>query len=317
MPEVVDGVKQTPLPGVSMRYSFDNAAAPTTKETQYYEMLGTRGIWHKGWKAVTEHGPMPSDIGRFDQDRWQLFHTDVDRAEANDLAAKHPEKVKELSELWLAEAKKYDVLPLNDLAFLEFIKLEYRVAVPPSGRYTYYPNTTEVPEASSASTHGRSFKVFAEVEFTGDSKGVIVAQGSRFGGYSLFVKGGTLFFVYNFLGVPPEQRLTCAAPPLGKHIVGVEFAKERQGEHGESHGTMKLYVDDKAITEAPFRTMAGRYSLCGEGLCIGYDGGDAVSSEYKPKFPFSGGRVIKVVYDIGADAYVDVERELAAVMARD
>jgi hypothetical protein len=123
--------------------------------------------------------------------------------------------------------------------------------------------------------------------------------------------------VNNFLGVPPEQRLTSAAPPLGKHIVGVEFAKESQGEHGESHGTMKLSVDYKAITEAPFRTITGRYSLCGEGLCIGYDAGDAVSSEYKPKFPFSGGRVIKVVYDIGADGYVDVERELAAVMARD
>ena len=92
MPEVVDGYEQTPLPGVSMRYSFDAADAPTTKETQYYEMLGTRAIWHKGWKAVTEHGPVPIGRGRFDQDRWQLFHTDVDRAEAHDLADEHPEK---------------------------------------------------------------------------------------------------------------------------------------------------------------------------------------------------------------------------------
>jgi Sulfatase len=220
MPEVVDGAKQTPLPGVSMRYTFDDAKAPTRKETQYYEMLGTRGIWHKGWKAATEHGPLPSDIGKFDQDRWQLFHTDEDRSEAVDLADKHPERVKELSELWLAEAKKYDVLPLNDLAILEFIKLEYHVVVPPSGRYTYYPGTTEVPEASTASTHGRSFKIFAEVEFTGDSQGVIFAQGSRFGGYSMFVKGGKLFFVYNFLGISPEQRLTCDAPALGKQSSG-------------------------------------------------------------------------------------------------
>jgi hypothetical protein len=183
-------------------------------------MLGTRGIWHKGWKAATEHGPLPSDIGKFDQDHWQLFHTDEDRSEAVDLADKHPERVKELSELWLAEAKKYDVLPLNDLAILEFIKLEYHVVVPPSGRYTYYPGTTEVPEASTASTHGRSFKIFAEVEFTGDSQGVIFAQGSRFGGYSMFVKGGKLFFVYNFLGISPEQRLTCDAPALGKQSSG-------------------------------------------------------------------------------------------------
>ena len=92
MPDVVDGVKQTPLPGVSMRYSFDNGNAPTRKETQYYEMLSTRSIWHKGWKATTEHGPM-INVGKFDQDRWQLFNTDVDRAEAHDLAAQHPDKV--------------------------------------------------------------------------------------------------------------------------------------------------------------------------------------------------------------------------------
>jgi arylsulfatase A-like enzyme len=317
MPDVVDGVTQTPLAGVSMKYTFDDAKAPTTKETQYYEMLGTRGIWHKGWKAATEHGPLPSDIGHFDQDRWQLFHTDADRAEAVDLATKHPDKLKELADLWMAEAKRNDVLPLNDLGLLEFIKLEYHVAVPPTGRYTYYPGTTEVPEASVASTHGRSFKIFAEVEFTGDTKGVICAQGSRFGGYSLFVKGGQLFFVYNFLGIQPEQRLVCAAPTLGKHIVGVEFIKEKQGAHGESIGTARLHVDAEAKAEGPIRTMTGRYSLCGEGLCVGYDGGDPVSREYGPQSPLTGGRVIKVVFDVADEGYVNVEQELAAAMARD
>ena len=106
MPEVVDGYEQTPLPGVSMRYSFDAADAPTQKETQYYEMLGTRGIWHKGWKAVAEHGPVPLNLGKFDEDRWQLFHTDEDRSEAHDLAEQHPEKLEELKALWLEEAEK-------------------------------------------------------------------------------------------------------------------------------------------------------------------------------------------------------------------
>lgn len=317
MPDVVDGVKQTPLAGVSMRYSFDNAEAPTRKETQYYEMTGTRGIWHKGWKAATEHGPLPSNIGNFDKDRWQLFHVDEDRSEAVDLADRHPDKVQELKQLWLAEAKKYQVLPLNDLSVLEFIKLEYHVDVPESGRYTYYANTTEVPEASVASTHGRSFKIFAEVEFTGESQGAIFAQGSRFGGYSLFVKEGKLVFVYNFLGIPPEQRLSGDAPALGKHVVGVEFVKAKQGENGESLGAMKLYVDDKVVDQGVFRTMTGRYSLCGEGLCIAYDGGDAVSSEYKSKFSFVGGRVIKVVFDLADDQFIDVERKFAAALARD
>ena len=113
-PEFVQGYEQTPLPGVSMRYSFDaEPDAPTTKETQYYSMLGTRGIWHQGWKAVAVHGPT-SGLGNFDKDVWQLFHTDEDRAEAHDLAGEHPDKVEELVRVWFAEAGKYDVLPLDD-----------------------------------------------------------------------------------------------------------------------------------------------------------------------------------------------------------
>jgi arylsulfatase len=111
--------------------------------------------------------------------------------------------------------------------------------------------------------------------------------------------------------------LTATAPALGKHVVGVEFAKDKQGASGESLGIMKLYIDDKIVAEGQMRTMTGRYSLCGEGLCIGYDAGDAVSSEYKPKFAFSGGRVIKVIFDLGKDEYVDAERKFAEALARD
>jgi arylsulfatase len=317
MPEVVDGHKQTPLPGVSMRYSFASADAPTQKQTQYYEMLGTRGIWHKGWKAVTEHGPVPIGLGKFDQDRWQLFHTDEDRAEAHDLAEQHPDKVAELAGLWLEEAKKYNVLPLNDLSIFEFRPLEYTVAVPESGQYTYYPGTSEIPEASAANTNGVSYKVLAEVEFTKDSQGVVFAQGSRFGGHSLFVKSGKLMYVYNFLGVPPEQRIVAEAPTSGTHIVGVEFTKERVGDYHEPHGPLKLYVDGDVVAQEEIRTIASRFSLCGEGLCIGYDGGDAVSSEYEPKFEFTDGRIVKVIFDVADDGYVDVEQHLAAAMARD
>ncbi len=166
-PDVVAGVEQTPLSGVSMAYSFDEAEAATTKETQYYEMFGNRAIWHNGWKAVTEHGPI-TGIGHFDKDKWQLFHTDVDRSEAHDLADEQPEKLQELIALWFEEAKANNVLPLNDLAAVgadlqKILELEYHIAVPPSGKYTYYPNTSEVPERSAANTHAVSFKVLADV----------------------------------------------------------------------------------------------------------------------------------------------------------
>jgi arylsulfatase A-like enzyme len=317
MPEVVDGHRQVPLPGVSMRYTFDDAAAPTKKGAQYYEMFGTRGIWHDGWKAVTEHGPLPFNRGKFDEDRWQLFHTDEDRSEAHDLADLYPKKVEELKALWFEEAQKYNVLPLSDIAILDMDKYGYVVPVPESGQYVYYPGTAEVPEISAANTHNVSYKILAEVEFTAETQGVIVAQGSRFGGYSLFVKDGKLTYVYNFLGIPPEQRLCADAPVAGKHIVGVEFTRTSMGEHYEPHGSMKLHLDEQVVAEAEMRTMVSRYSLCGEGLCVGYDGGDAVSKEYKPKFEFKGGRIVKVVYDVADDAYVDVERVFAAALARD
>ena len=156
--------KQSPLAGVSMRYSFDAADAPTQKETQYYEMLGTRGIWHKGWKAVTEHGPIRSGSSNFDQDRWQLFHTDEDRAEAHDLAEEHPEKVEELVDLWFEEAKKYNVLPLNDMQVVARILRVPRDGVQRSrSRRAASTRTTRArprsPSASAANVHGVSYKV--------------------------------------------------------------------------------------------------------------------------------------------------------------
>jgi len=264
-------------------------------------MLGTRGIWQKGWKATALHGPVPIDLGHFDKDTWQLFHVDEDRSEAVDLASKYPERVKELADLWLEEAKKNQVLPLSDVSIPEIHKLEYHMTLPPDGRYTYYPGTTEVPEASGAPTLGRSFKITAEVELSGKPQGVIVAQGSRFGGYTLFAKNGQLNFVYNFLGIPPEQRLSTAMPAAGKHTIKVEFVKEKMSPNHETLGTMKLSVDGKAVADKAFRTQSGHYALAGEGLCVGYDSGDAVSRDYKPRFPFSGGTISKVVFDVATD----------------
>jgi arylsulfatase len=162
-------------------------------------------------------------------------------------------------------------------------------------------------------------KILAEVEFTPGTQGVIVAQGARFGGHALFVEDGNLYCVFNPLGIPPEQKLVGPAPTSGQQIVGVDFTKDRIGEHGEAHGTCTLFVDDNVIAEQEIRTIAAFYALCGEGLCVGYDRGDAVSSEYRPKFEVTDGTITKVVFDVADDAYVDVERErhLAAALARD
>ena len=286
-------------------------------------MFGSRGIWHDGWKAVTEHGPGNGKSG-FENDRWQLFHTDVDRAEAHDLAEEHPDKLDELKALWMQEAEANNVLPLNDLQiignpkdFETFIQMEFHMPVPPSGQYTYYPGTSEVPERSAANTHGVSYKVLAEVDLGPQAEGVIFAHGSRFGGHALFIKEGTLHYVYNFLGIPPEKRISAPLTLSGRHILGVEFTKERVGENREGIGPLKLYVDDKMVAQDEIRTVLGHFSLCGEGLCIGYDSSDPVSSLYSSGFAFTGGEIVKVVFDVADDAYIDLEAHLAAAMARD
>ncbi|NNC11085.1 arylsulfatase [Planctomonas sp. JC2975] len=323
MPEEYNGVKQRPLDGVSMRYSFDSSDAATTKPVQYYEMFGNRGIWQDGWKAVTEHGPV-SGMSGFEHDTWQLFHTDVDRSEAHDVADQHPEKVEELKALWLSEAKRNEVLPLNDLQIIgnpkdyeTFLGMEFHQPAPPSGQFIYYPDTSEIPERSAANVHGGSYKIAAEVEFTPDTQGVIFAHGSRFGGHALVVKDGRVYYVYNFLGIPPEDHVAAPVPTSGKHIIGVEFVKEGVGQYREPKGPVKLYIDDQQVGEKQIRTVLGHFSLCGEGLTIGRDSADPVSDLYGHGFDFSGGAIERVVFDIADDAYVDLEAHLAAAMARD
>jgi arylsulfatase len=319
MPDVVQGYEQTPLPGVSMRYSFDDASVPTMKQVQYYEMFGTRALWRDGWKVVAQRGPNVGK-GHFESDTWQLFHIEEDRAENHDLAAENPQLVQQLVAQWYVEAGKYDVLPLDDRTVAELIAVQPEALIPPGGIYRYYPGTLEVPEFAAANTRGRSYKILAQVELDedGGAEGVLYAQGARFGGHALFVKDRKLWYVYNFIGIPPEQQLVSPVElTSGAHVLGVEFVKESTDERHTTHGTAKLYVDADLVAQAELRTQPGHFALCGEGLTIGRDGGDPVSKEYDAGFAFTGGRILEVEVNIGDDVYLDVERDFAAALARD
>jgi arylsulfatase A-like enzyme len=316
-PSEIDGVDQVPLVGESMRYSFDAADAPTPRTRQYYCMLGTRGIWEEGWKAVAVHGPT-SGIGHFDDDQWELFNVDEDRAEAVDLAAEHPDKLKQLVEVWFEEAGKYDVLPLDDRHPWEIIADVRPQSEAVRDTYTYYPHTAEVPEAAAPNIRGRSFKVLAEVEIESpDADGVIFAQGGRFGGHALFLKDRRAHYVYNFLGVPPEQHFSSDELAPGRYVIGMDFAKEEVGDHGEAVGTTRLHVDDKVVAEGPMRTQVGMFTLCGDGLCVGRDSSDAVSSAYESPADLTGASVLQVEVNLGDDQYIDLEREAFAALARE
>jgi arylsulfatase len=321
MPDTYRGVKQYPLSGVSMRYTFDaKPDGPTQKKRQYFEMLGTRGIWEDGWRAASVHAPI-SGHGHFDQDKWELYHVDEDRSESTDLADKYPEKLEHLKKVWMEEAKRNLVLPLDDRSAVEVLSgIERPSTEPPRQRYVYYPDTTPVPEGVAANIRGRSYKILASVEVKDDTSGVIFAHGSRFGGHSLFIQDKKLNYIYNFLGIPPEQRFISSEElKPGTYTLGMEFTKEKTGKHGESHGHTKLYINDKVVAEGSMRTQIGKFTLCGDGLCIGYDSADAVAAEYTPETQgkFTGGKIQYVEVSVEKEQYRDLEKEMAAAMAVD
>ena len=316
MPDVVDGYQQVPLVGTSMRYTFD-ADGPTRRGGQYYCMLCTRGMWEDGWKIVAVHGPT-SGIGKFDDDRWELYHVDEDRSEARDLAAEHPERVERLVARWFEEAEKFDVLPLDDRLPLEILKEERPQAEPLRERYVYYADAAEVPESAAVNIRSRSYRLLAEVDLTSpDAEGVIFAHGSRFGGHALFLHEQKLHYVYNFLGIPPEQTFVSERLEPGRHVLGVEFTRQSAGERGESHGTTRLFVDDEVAAEGPMRTQPGHFTLCGDGLCVGRDSSDAVSELYTAPGTFKGGTIVQVEVNVGADQYLELEKEAMAALARE
>ena len=316
MPEQYRGVKQYPISGVSMRYSFDSADAPTTKKRQYYAMLGTRGIWEDGWKASALHAPI-SGKGHFDQDRWELYHVDEDRSESTNVADQHPDKLKGLIDAWYQEAKNNYVLPLDDRTAVDMITIERPRFEPLRDRYIYYPDTSPVPEAVAANIRGRSYKIVANVDLTGDARGVLFAHGSRFGGHVLFINDGKLHYVYNFLGIKPEQRFSSRRLSPGKHTLGMEFVREKSGTYGESLGATTLYVDGQAVDTGPMRAQMGRFTLAGDGLCVGYDSGDNVCGDYRNPGTFTGGSIQGVVIDVSEEPFIDLQREAAAALARD
>jgi arylsulfatase len=319
MPKVYRGVEQWPLSGNSMKYSFDaKPDDPTQKHRQYYAMLGTRGMWVDGWKVVATHAALTGK-GHFDQDPWELYHVDVDRSESKDLAKEQPDKLKELVNAWNEEAEKNLVLPLDDRTAAQLLGVERPSDEPPRERYVYYPNTAPVPEGVAVSVRGRSYKILANVEITdANANGVLFAHGSRFGGHTLFIKGQKLHYVYNFLGIKPEQHFVSSDTlEPGKYSLGMEFIREKAGEHGENVGSMKLYINDKVVAQGPMKTQLGKFTLAGDGLCVGYDSGDAVSQEYTTPGTFKGGTIHAVGVTVEKASYADLEKEAARALSRD
>jgi arylsulfatase len=209
----------------------------------------------------------------------------------------------------LEEAKKNNALPLDDRTTMQIITLPRPTEEVATDIYTYYPHTSAVPEAVCVNIRGKSFKIIANVEITAESKGVIFAHGSRFGGHSLFIKDHKLYYVYNFLGIKEQQLVSTEALKPGKYTLGMEFTKEKAGAHGESEGTAKLYINDKAVATAAMTAQVGKFTLVGDGLCVGFDSGDPVSKQYTSPGEFEGGEISFVKVSTGKEQYLDLEME--------
>jgi arylsulfatase A-like enzyme len=319
-PETVKGVTQIPIQGVSMRYSFDAANLPSARSTQFYSMLGTRGIWHNGWKAVTTH-PALSGWSHFDQDTWELYHTDEDRSELHDLAADEPGRLAELIGLWFYEAGVNHAFPLDDRGAVELMTTPRPQLVPPRDRYVYRPGGAEVPESVAVNLRNRSYSIGALVDIPGPgAQGVLFAHGSRFGGHALYVKDNRLHYAYNFVGIM-EQRVDGTEDlPTGEQLLlAASFEKEGQDANGIAEGTLTLWYGDKQVGQGRIKTQPGKFSIAGEGLCVGRDSGEPVTDDYpgEPPWSFTGGKLHRVVVDVSGDPFIDLEREAAAMVARE
>jgi hypothetical protein len=318
-PETIKGHVQSPFDGVSMRDSIDDAAASSARKTQFYAMLGSRSIWHEGWKAVTTH-PTLAGWSHFNDDTWELYHTDADRAELRDLATERPEKVRELVNIWFSEAGANGAFPLDDRSPVEILTTPRPQLTAPRTRYVYFPDVAPVSEWQSVNIRNRSFVIGALLDIPAPgAEGVLFALGSRFGGHALYVKDNRLHYVNSFVGSVEQKIVGSEDIPTGKNVLlSASFDKDGQQPDGAT-GTLSLYHADRKVGEAQIKTQLGAFAIAGAGLYVGRDSGEAVTEDYpgEPPYRFTGGRINRVAIDVSGEPYVDLEREAALMLMRE
>jgi arylsulfatase len=283
-------------------------------------MLGSRAIWHDGWKAITTH-PTISGWSHFNDDTWELYHTDTDRAELHDLATQYPDKAREMINLWFAEAGANGAFPLDDREPLEILLTPRPQLSPSRNRYVYYADTADVPESQAVNVRNRSYAIGALVDIPAPgARGVLFAHGSRFGGHALYCKDNRLRYVYNFVGMVEQKVVATEDLPTGENLIlSASFEKDGEDPPGVSTGILSLYHGDHKVGEARIKTQPGKFVLGGEGLCVGRDSGEAVTDDYGGTLPwrFAGGTIKRVAVDVSGEPYVDMAREAEAMLVRE
>jgi arylsulfatase len=309
-PTAVNGVAQKPIEGVSMLYSFADGKAKGNRKTQYFEMFGNRAVYDNGWIASCRHGRLPwenSGSTDFDKDEWQLYNLDDDFSESNDQAAKNPQKLKELQDLFWIEATKYNVLPLDD-RFIERADPSMRPSlIEGRTKFTYFPGVRRVPESSSPNVKNKSHAITVDVEVPKEGgDGVLVAAGGTVGGYALFIKDRKPAYEYNYFTVERSKITGKDELTPGRHAIRLEF-KYDGGGVGKG-GTATLLVDGREVARGRVeRTILGRFSA-DETFDTGEDTGSPVSDLYRAPFRF-GGTIYKTEIDLAPEKLSAADRE--------
>jgi arylsulfatase len=317
-PDVVKGYTQYPIEGLSFTASFDDPDAKTAKQTQFYSMGGTRAIWHRGWKAAALSPSAPEMWANYATQRWELFDTEQDPSECHDLAEDHPERVQELIGLWWAEAGRYGALPLENRNVIEILTTDRPQLSKPRDRYVYYPGCAEVPESVAPNIRNRSYTIGVEVTIDRpDAEGVLFAQGSRFGGHALYIKDGKLKYVYNWVGEFEQIIESTERVPIGHVVLSASF--EREGDALPAEGTLTLHMGDRAVGAGRITTQPAKFSIAGEGLNVGKDGGEPVTDDYPGEAPWAlvGGTLARAAVDVSGQPFVDLANEVRMAFARD
>ena len=320
-PTFVNGIMQDPIEGVSMAYSFDDPGAPDRRQTQYFEMMGNRGIYHRGWTACTKHrtpwltGGMPP----FDEDTWELYGPE-DWTQVDDLAAEHPDQLRKLQRLWLIEATRHQVLPLDDRSVERFLaSMAGRPELITGSSQVLFGGMRRLSEGSVINVKNRSHAVTAEVEVRADrpAAGVIVAQGGAFGGWSLYVVEGTPRFCHNLAGLHRYVVAGTEQIPPGRHQVRMEFTADRRALG--TGGLVGLFIDGHPAGEGRVDATVPMIYSGDETLDVGSDLGTPVSEDYPAEGNAFSGRVHWVQIDVDptdVDHVVDPEERLRVIMAR-
>ncbi len=291
-PRVLNGIPQKDIEGISFAFSFDDGKAPSRRRTQYFELACNRGLYHEGWMAsAPSFAPwMPTRPTDWSPDKqvWELYKLDGDFSQAHDVAAEHPEKLRELQDLWWVEAARYSVLPLD---WRGTIRMNAEAMGRPNlvgkrTQVTYYPGMVALPDAACLPMLNKSWKITAQVEVPANAEGMIITQGGSEGGYGLYFNDGKPAFVYNFLGQERPVFSAEKALPPGKAHIEVRF--DYDGGGMGKGGKVTLTVDGTTVASGRLeRTIPIQFSI-GEGLDIGLDTGSAVDWNYTLPFRFTG-----------------------------